>query len=89
MVKNGRPKPISSAKFMRSLAGSQPELRMKIRGEMLMESLYVLGKSNGGGWMYLISMFSITKFCSAGAILSGRRARSTHARHRLPTIFLT
>ena len=61
-------KPLSSANLRRLMVGSAPGDRMKMRGVQLLESLYDLARSKGGGSTNFLPSFSITKSVSASTI---------------------
>jgi hypothetical protein len=62
---------ISSAKRIKSEMGSEPAERTKIKGTVMEESLKLFAKLNVGGSMKGLPIFSIMKFYTARAILSG------------------
>ena len=69
------PKPLSSANLSRPAIGSAPGDNTKINGAQQLESAKLPARSKVGGSMYCLPMFSTTKFCTAGTILSGRIQR--------------
>jgi hypothetical protein len=62
---------ISSANLMKSAIGSEPAESTKIRGIVIEESLKLFDKLKVGGSMKGLPIFSMIKFCTASAILSG------------------
>ena len=73
----------SSARISRSLFGSDPDDRTKIRGVITVESLKHARRSNGGGWMNLWSRNSHMKSCIARSILSRLKHLRIQRRSRL------
>ena len=51
-----------AANELRDANGSEPGLKIKIRGDVQVESPYILAKSNGGGEMNFSPNSETTKF---------------------------
>ena len=63
---------MSSPNLSSALMGSAPGERTKMRGAVHTLSLNDPERSKGGGSMYFLPIFSVTKLWMAGTILSGR-----------------
>mmetsp|Transcript_54616 Transcript_54616/g.129031 ORF Transcript_54616/g.129031 Transcript_54616/m.129031 type:complete len:271 (-) Transcript_54616:191-1003(-) len=67
--------PIDAARVRRAFMGSAPGERMKMRGDVTLESLYAEPRSKGGGSTNLAPICSTTRSCTAGTTRSGRTQR--------------
>ena len=74
------PNPDLSASFIRSLAGSEPGLRMKIIGEKGLDCSNIASKLITGGVTYFSLILPVTKFVMARYTLSTRKQRSSRRR---------
>ena len=74
------PNPDLSASFMRSLAGSEPGLRINMIGEYGLDCSNIASKLITGGVTYFSLICPVTKFVMARYTLSTRKQRSSNSR---------